>query len=538
MNQVGLYGDTHIYPDWPRAAVGVAMIPTWAAEGLARGQAWSPPSGWPGTAFSGIETAVGAVLRNRTRHAHPDRGLVLVAHRLLVTVDVCDMPQAHDASCPDLHCPPGWSAVVVRVPPDRMAFITPAAAAGVNGSDIEDRDTHPLLGLPGAAYFVVDHLRAEDVSALAHGPSWDSAGATAAWWARWAPPKLATHATQDRPLDAGHLVGPDAVPAVDGFPWPSRTRLLKAARSLRRFVQDEDAWWDTDRPFPNSDPPALVAASVAWALRSALDYAAFPADLPGLLTEADLGGPYDFGAVAPVIGEAAATLDYSAAVERAWADPDPVRIATQITAFANGLALGAAESDDCSGAAVTKEWADEVYDLDALQFMLRWRSEPEVVPFTFEPEDYARYASDIGPEEIEAAIAHLDHWGLHRQGLPSPTDRSTDRLILHGLALSAAGPAAKGLVVLARGRFFDTNLACCELAPMERLRGGEFAACSLLVRTEAGWACPGGDEAFARSLEMLAGYGGHLIVFDLRPDGQPGVTLGQWSVADGVVTDL
>jgi hypothetical protein len=54
-----------------------------------------------------IEGRVHAALRDETSGCHPARGLILVAHRFLAAVNLCDMPESHDPSCDSLHVPPG-----------------------------------------------------------------------------------------------------------------------------------------------------------------------------------------------------------------------------------------------------------------------------------------------------------------------------------------------------------------------------------------------------------------------------------------------
>ncbi|MDQ6613291.1 MAG: hypothetical protein M3083_00610 [Actinomycetota bacterium] len=373
-----LYNDPHSYPEWPSAAVGFALLPTWVVSRLVDEGAWSPPTGWLDTPLSRVEDEVRVALRGETQHCHGDRGLLLVAHRLLAGVDLCDMPSRHDPSCKSLHVPPGWTGVVLRVPPVRLAFVGEVVAEGRLGDEIVDRSRDPYLTVwPAASFFVVDHLQASDVTPLVTGPSDADPVAIAAWWHRW--PMILTSwlSTPAVPGADSHLFGAAALPPPPpAYTWPSRTRTAKAARSLRRWVQSQDIWDESDpRPFPTADPEALVAAATAWAVRAALCFADFPGDLSAVLTEADLVVDYDFVPVDLALRAAVDRVSYFAATEAVWAFGDPEHTSFTLTRFACGLADVISQNDDVPLRQVVSEWATEVYDLDAVDALVYDRLE-------------------------------------------------------------------------------------------------------------------------------------------------------------------
>ncbi|MGD0085416.1 MAG: hypothetical protein ABSD78_19875 [Acidimicrobiales bacterium] len=356
-----LYGNPHTYPEWPQQAVGVAFVPTWATRQLTEpGGAWSPTAGWLDVPIKTIEDEVRTELLRSTRKCHDGRGIIVVLHRLLSHVDMCDMPEGHRLDCDCLHVPPGWTALTVRISPDRILFISFEALNGDLASGIADAQRDPFMHVwPTAPFFVVDHLRAEDVGIYMTGSNDTDPVAVRQWWDTWHAPVLALVAAPEVPPPAGSLFSDSAVPIPPLIRRPSPTAVTTAARHLRRWVEGEDAY---DGLPPGGNLEALVAAAAAWALAAAMASPWFPDDVSELLTEADLACAYDMVPAERVLRQAITTGDFSEAVAEAWNTGDPIETANSLTAFAHGLADIAASDSGATMRAVTSGWAELVYD--------------------------------------------------------------------------------------------------------------------------------------------------------------------------------
>jgi hypothetical protein len=360
-----LYDNPHTYPEWPQQAVGIAFVPTWAARQLAEpGGAWSPAAGWLDVPFRAIEDAIRCELLRSTRKCHDGRGLVVVLHRLLSVVDMCDMPDGHLPDCRLLHVPPGWTAITARIPPDRIVFVSREALHGDAATGIVDSSRDPLMGVwPTAPFFVVDHLRAEEVGVYMSGPDDTDPVAVRRWWDTWRAPVLVLVTAPEVPPPAGGLLGDSAVPVPSLSRRPSPTAVRAAARHLRRWVEGDEAY---EGPPPGGDLEALVAAAAAWALAAAMASPAFPDDVGAVLSEADLGCAYDMVPAQRVLAQAIATVEVAEAVSEAWNAGDPIDVANSLTAFAHGLAVIAAEDAGTTVRAATSGWTELVYDQELL----------------------------------------------------------------------------------------------------------------------------------------------------------------------------
>ncbi len=184
---VELYDNSLIYPEWPQRPVGVAFVPVRAARELGEPEgAWSPGAGQLDVP---IRTTEGDVPGRATQeHTQLPRRMQL-HHRPPPSSflgHMCDLPERHQAHCECLHVPPGWTALRVRGPPDRILYISLGVLRCDTSRGIHDPQRDPPFHVwLTARCFVVDHLRAEDVAIYINGPDDVDPLAVARWWLTW-----------------------------------------------------------------------------------------------------------------------------------------------------------------------------------------------------------------------------------------------------------------------------------------------------------------------------------------------------------------